>query len=69
MPEGKRRATARRNVEKAYEIYCRVQNRGKVPVGNELWEAIGKDLGIGPTIVKDIYYAFRGPIERTLLDV
>jgi hypothetical protein len=62
--------TKRRHFELRYEIMQRVEQveklrSEKIPVNTELFEKIGKDLGIGgATTVSDIYYKERRRLKE-----
>jgi hypothetical protein len=64
-PKGAHLRTEKRNLELRPVIIGRVQAlRTEMSVDKELFEKIGKDLGISGTIVSDIYYEERSRLSE-----
>jgi hypothetical protein len=55
---GKRIATERRNREIFWDLFSRVCDLHKAgdSIGEELFEKVGKEFGVGKTVASEIYY-------------
>jgi hypothetical protein len=58
VPKGRRLKTARRNQEIAFNVFGRVQALHKAgqPIGEILFEEVGKEFGIKKTLASQLYY-------------
>ena len=59
LKKGKRLATERRNMKLTrliFERVCDLQKAGK-PIDQELFAAVGKELSVSGSVVRDLYYA------------
>ncbi len=65
LKKGKQLKAERRKREIAEKIWHRVMelhHKANMPIGKELFETVGEKLGIGGTLVSDIYYWLRKDI-------
>ena len=61
QPKGKHLNAARKKREKAAVVWSRVNELSKrgAPIDDSLFEAVGRELSIGKTLVSEYYYHFK----------
>jgi hypothetical protein len=62
--------TARRNQEIAFNVFGRVQALHKAgqPIGEILFEEVGKEFGIKKTLASQLYYECAEEIRETIAE-
>ena len=65
--KGIRPARERRNRRIANDLYERVEERHSAgePIDKSLFEAVGKDFGVGGTVASELYYEIKEIDERS----